>query len=186
MLWAAIGLVVPLALAGQAAEPPALNPFAPNPAATGEREDALPGAIELSDGSVHRGRIYLTRDKRLKIRDTSLPEERQREVPLRVVKQIDCKVTKEWMEKEWRFKELALNEKYYTGRSYPVRECEHTITLHDGRKIKGDLAALVYLVPAGKPPGSEPERYLLHKDQKGKPGETLKTMVYVRSIKIGK
>jgi hypothetical protein len=179
-VWA---IVVCGAAWAQNPEPPALNPFAPNPTASGERDDAVPGCIELSDGSLHVGRVYLTRDKRLKVRDTSLAEERQREVPLRVVKQIDCTVKKEWMEREWRFKELALDQKLYTGRRYPVRECQHTLTLRDGRTIRGDLSVLVYLSPEEK--GAEPERYLLHKDQKGKPGQTLGDLVYVKSIKLG-
>ena len=193
----AIGLVIGLGLTGlawgQRGEPPALNPFAANPNVSGEREDAVAGYIELSDGSIHYGRLYLTRDKRLKIRDTTLAEERQREVPLRVVKQIDCTVKKEWMEKEWRFKELSLDQKLYTGRSYPVRECQHTITLNDDRKMKGDLSGLVYLIAGdiGPPKAGEPreevdpERYVIHKDQKGKAGQTLREVVYVKSIKLG-
>ena len=92
-----------------------------------EREDAVPGYVELSDGSIHPGMIYLTRDKRLQIYDEKL--QRQREVPLQAVKQIDCSVKREWMEKEWRFKETTSDEKIYTGRSYPAREYLHTITL---------------------------------------------------------
>ena len=34
-----------------------------------ERSDAVPGYVELSDGSIHRGRIYLTRGKRLQVYD---------------------------------------------------------------------------------------------------------------------
>ena len=35
-----------------AEEPPAINPFKTQPA---EREDAVPGYVELSDGSIHPG-----------------------------------------------------------------------------------------------------------------------------------
>ena len=87
--------------------------------------------------------IYLTRDKRLKIYDDRL--QRQREVPLQAVKQIECKVKKEWMEKEWKFKETTSDEKILTGRSYPAREYLHTITLGDGRTITGPMAAIVYV-----------------------------------------
>ena len=122
----------------QAQEPPALNPFGP---VRTERDDAVPGYLEMSDGKVVVGNIYMTRDKRLKIYDAST--KRQREIPLRVIKQIECKVLKEWMEKEWRFKELALDEKYYTGREYPSREVEYTITLHDDRTITGPPRRIV-------------------------------------------
>ena len=132
------------AAALSAAEPPTINPFgAPASEGQAERDDAVPGCLELSDGSLHPGMIYLTRDKRLKIYDDRL--ERQREVPLQAVKRIDCKVKKEWMEKEWKFKETTSDEKILTGRSYPAREYLHTITLGDGRTITGPLAAIVYV-----------------------------------------
>lgn len=188
---------------GLADEPPALNPFAP-PASSGEepqainpfgqqqteREDAYPGTIETSDGKKHVGTIFMTRDKRLRVFDEAM--DRQREVPLRVVKQIDAAVVKEWMEKEWRFKELALDEKVYTGRSYPSRELKHTITLHDDRTIVGDLSELLYLQPyAGEveegqyQPDVEPLRFILHKRQKGDPGDELKDLPYVVRVKLG-
>jgi hypothetical protein len=164
-----------------AAEPPALNPFGP-PAPEGqtERDDAVPGCLELSDGSVHPGMIYLTRDMRLKIYDERL--ERQREVPLPAIKQIECKVKKEWLEKEWKFKETTNDEKILTGRSYPAREYLHTITLRSGRTITGPLAAIVYVQSS---PSEEAERFLLNKRNKGEAGKTLKSLVYVKRIKLG-
>jgi len=162
-----------------AAEPPALNPFGPRETT---REDAKPGYIEMSDGKVISGEVYLTRDHRLKIYDATM--ERQREIPLRVVKEVEATVKKEWMEKEWRFKELANDEKYYTGREYPAREYLHTITLHDGRKITGPLSGIVYVKPEGTA-GDEPMRFMLHKRQKGPIGSSLKSLFFVKQIKLG-
>lgn len=169
----------------RAAEPPALNPFGSAPS---EREDAVPGYIEMSDGTVHPGQIYLTRDKRLEIFDGTL--QRQREVPLRAVKQVECKVQKEWMEKEWKFKELASDEKMYTGRTYPAREYLHVITLHDDRTITGPLSAVVYVQPvvdspAPLVPAASAERYLLNQRNKGEIGDDSKSLVYVKWIKLG-
>lgn len=207
-------LCVALVLCGVAAtawcdEPPALNPFAPKTGSDGEpaqlnpfspvqrvRDDAVPGYIQLSDGTIIPGHIYMTRDKRLKIYDGEL--KRQREIPLRVVKRIETGVLKEWIEKEWRFKELALNEKYYTGRAYPAREHTHRITLHDDRQIVGPMAEIIYLDPAdlnadeersmAETPGASPGRakkYILHKRDKGDWGETLESLVYVKKIELG-
>ncbi len=178
----------PLSGPARSAEPPVIDPFGPKSAV---REDALPGYVEMSDGAVHPGQVYLTRDKRLMIFDEKL--QRQREIPLRAVKQIECKVKREWMEKQWRFKEAASSEKVYTGRAYPAREYLHTITLQGDRKITGPLSAIVYvrpeLAPADKPSryprGPEPQRYLLHKRSKGKLGEDLKSLVYVKLIRLG-
>ena len=183
-------LILTLTLsAARAEEPSAINPFGEKPAV---REDAVPGYLELSDGSIHPGQIYLTRDKELQIEDQQL--HRQRMVPLSAVKQIDCTVKKEWMEREWKFKETASDEKMYTGRSYPAREYEHTIALQDGRTISGGLSALVYLQPLEYMPGvarpDEPrlpeQRYILNKRNKGNIGEELKSLVYVKRVKLGK
>jgi hypothetical protein len=182
-----IGIFLALFAPIAAEEPPAINPFGPRPEA---REDAVPGYVETSDGKITPGMLYLTRDMRLKIEDRSI--QRQREIPLRVVKQIECTVKKEWMEREWRFKELASDEKLYTGRSYPAREYEHTITLQDDRTISGPLAAIVYLqpdAPKAEPPASrteaQAERLYLRKRDKGNVGTDLKSLVYVRRIKLG-
>jgi len=164
------------ALLGDEKDPPPVNPFRPRSTA---REDALPGCVELSDGSIHPGRVYLTRDHKLKVFDEKL--KRHREVPLRVVRRIDAVVRKEWNEKEWRFKENANDEKVYTGRTYPSREYDYKITLRDGRVITGPLAAIVYVEPAD----GEACRFLLHKRDKGEPDTTLSMLLYVRSVRLG-
>jgi hypothetical protein len=165
------------AIRGGDNEPPAINPFGPRPQA---RTDALPGYLELSDGTVHPGRLYLTRDARLKIFDNA--QKRYRPVPLNIVQGIACTVEKEWLEKEWRFKENASDEKVFTGRSYPVREYVHAITLRDGRTLRGPLSGIVYVQNDG---AEEAERFLLHKRDKGPVGSSLKALVYVRAIHLG-
>ncbi|MFZ5831321.1 MAG: hypothetical protein ACOY3P_14645 [Planctomycetota bacterium] len=169
-------------------EPEAINPFGARPT---EREDAISGYVEMSDGSAIAGNIYLTRDKRLQLWDAAM--KRQREVPLSAISQVECKVKKEWMEKEWKFKELALDEKMYTGREYPSREYMHVITLKDGRTIEGDLSAVVYVQPptyevrgpSEYRPQVEPARVLLHKRDKGEIGTPLASLRYVKLIKLG-
>lgn len=189
LLGAAGGMLVASMLpSAGGSDPPVINPFGPAPSV---REDAVPGYVETSDGAVHPGQVYLTRDKRLKIFDEKL--KRQREIPLRAVVQIECKVKRQWMEKEWKFKEAAKSEKVFTGRAYPAHEYLHTVTLRDGRTITGPLSAIVYVRPHAyvpTKPGAyrtpvKPERYLLHKRNKGKIGEELKSLVYVKLVKLG-
>jgi hypothetical protein len=172
-------------------EPAAINPFGKLPDSS-EREDAIPGYVLLSDGSVHYGRLYLTRDKRLKIYDEKL--ERQREIPLDRIKQIDCQVLREWIEKEWRFKEMANAEKVYTGRSYPSREYSHECTLKDGRKFTGSMSGILYLAPGdygaeavndSRGPQEEPLRFMFHKRDKGEMNKPLKSLLYVKTVKLG-
>ena len=174
--------VVVVRAAGE--EPP--NPFGQS---RSERPDAVRGTIELSNGKTVQGKIYLTRGHNLHIYDTKL--ERFRDVPLRAAEEVKCIIQKEWMEKEWRFKEAANDEKVYTGRSYPARLYVYEIKLKRGDSIKGPLSALLYVESAEeggksneKPasPRLKPTRYLLHKRDKGKPGQTLKDLVYVKRI----
>jgi len=178
-----------------------LNPFG---AVRQDRDAAVVGYLEMSDGQIFVGNIYMTRDKRLKMEDSmrqvgggdGAPDDnsdkRQREIPLKAVKQIEAKVEKEWVEKEWRFKELALDEKYYTGRTYPVRKYVYTVTLKDDRKITAPVAEIFYVKPfrelaAGARTDEEPEpiRFQIHKRDKGEAGTTLKALKYVKLIKLG-
>ncbi len=158
-------------------EPPALNPFAPKPTI---REDAIPGYLELSDQTIHLGKVHLTRDTRLKIYDGV--QKRQREVPLRVILKIECKIEKEWIEKIWRFKENANAEKYYTGETYPAREFIHVITLQDGRTIEGPIDGILYVHKEDAP---KPDRFLIHKRQKGPIGSQLEDLIFLRSVHLG-
>ena len=48
----------------QGQEPPALNPFGTNAERQQQRDDAVPGYLELSDGTIHPGLLSLTRDAR--------------------------------------------------------------------------------------------------------------------------
>ena len=181
VLRAVVAVVLAVAMLPVAAgEPPVINPFGQAPS---QREDAVPGYVELSDGTIHTGQIYLTRDKRLQVYDEKM--KRQREVPLRVVKQIECKVAKEWMEKQWKFKDAASSEKMYTGREYPARQYVHTITLQDGRTITGPLSGVVYVQPQPDRQRSQPERFILHKRAKGQLDEKLESLKYVKRIKLG-
>jgi hypothetical protein len=162
-------------------EPPALNPFGtPAERQQDRRDDAVPGYLETSDGKIHPGRLSLTRDAKLKIYDEE--RKRHREIPLKGIDRIDCTVLEERDEKEWRFKENSNDEKYFTGRTYPAREYAHKITLQNRQTVQGSLSGIVY-VQADL--AEEPERFLLHKRDKGEPGTELKSLVYVRSIRLG-
>jgi hypothetical protein len=162
-------------------EPPAMDPFEQSKEENSWRDDMTQGTLTLSDGKTHSGAIYLSRDKRLKIYDTTA--ERQREVAWTDVAKIECEVKKEWMEKEWKFKETTSDEKIYTGREYPVREYVCTVTLRDGTTITGTIAAIVFVKTS---PNDEPERFLLNKRAKGEPGAKLESLTYVKRIVLEK
>lgn len=175
----ALGLaaLVLAAAAARAQDPPALNPFGAAPGSA-PRDDALPGVLHTSDGKSYAGQVFLTRDARLRIYDET--QKRQRDVPLTAIRKLECRVVKEWLEPEWRFKENANDEKVFTGRAYPSREYVHTLTLKDGRTLTGPLSAIVYV----RPESGEPARFLLHKRDKGAIDTPLDALLYVRSIDL--
>ncbi|MCY2930862.1 MAG: hypothetical protein NTV86_15500, partial [Planctomycetota bacterium] len=113
----------------------------PAPAAAAEpargpaREDALPGVIELSDGSVTAGWLYTTREKNLEVYQENLKQWRQ--VPLLTVLSIQAVVKEETMELRWRWKGMGEVEKEYTGAKYPFRRLEWRFKLIDGTTVEG-------------------------------------------------
>jgi hypothetical protein len=103
-------------------------------------------------------------------------------VPLRVVQQLHCEVEKQWLEREWRFKENANDEKVYTGRSYPARKYLHKISLTNGGQIQGDLSGILYVRMSGR---DKPIRLLMHKRHKGSVGAGVESLVYLRRVELG-
>lgn len=174
-------------------EPPALaNPLSRRREAD-VREDTMPGYVEMSNGKIYPGLLYITRDKRLEIFDAEI--KRQRTIPIHKIATIQCHVEREWMEKEWRFKELASDEKMFTGREYPCRTFSYTLTFDDGRELEGPMSGLIFVQPlregedasTGHIPERDAERLYFHKRQSDKEnvGKKLGEIHYTKTVKIG-
>jgi len=154
------------------------SPFAPTNEA-GYRNDAVPGYIELSDGTKRPGRIYTTRAKRLKI--YNLKRKIYEFVAVAACKRIEGVVEWERLDREWRFKEAGNPEKVYTGRAYPLRMHSWRLTLRNDHEILGHiLGQPLYVVHDGKT-----ERFILHKRDKGPKGTQLEDLVYIRRVVLG-
>ncbi|MDR1964523.1 MAG: hypothetical protein LBQ50_12150 [Planctomycetaceae bacterium] len=176
-----------------AEEPPALSNPLSKRREVDVREDTVPGYVEMSNGEVFPGLLYITRDKRLEIFDVEL--KRQRTIPITKIAKIECNVEKEWLEKIWRFKELASDEKMYTGETYPCRIFTYTITLDDGREIEAPMSGLIFvqeLEPGETPevghiPERDAARLYFHKRQAEKTdvGKKLADIHYTKLVKIG-
>ncbi len=101
------------------------------------RADALPGAVELSDGTIIAGYLYTTAEKDWEV---FVEEEKVfHRVPFIAVLSLTANVVEEGMELEWRWKEMGTPEKVYTGRSYPTRRLTWTLHLIDGTSITGAI-----------------------------------------------
>jgi hypothetical protein len=135
------------------------------------------GTITLSDGTKLNGEITTTADKPLRVYDD---EARQYvDVPIHTVASISSQVVWERDEKEYQFKLSGSDEKVYSGRTYPARETRYTVTTVDGHKVSGEMAAPIYFKD-----GDTRRTFILHKRDKGEVGQTLKQLVYVKSVQF--
>jgi hypothetical protein len=157
------------------------NPFRPTQGFL--RSGALPGVMELSDGTLIAGGLYGTREKPWDV--FVAKEKRWRQIPPIAVLSITAKPVEEKMELEWRWKAMGEPEKIYTGRKYPTRRFEWTFHLIDDTKVTGVVKGQplwVELPHATKPAGP----YILHERSKGEPGQTLAELVYVKRVLVSR
>ncbi|MFW5798789.1 MAG: hypothetical protein ACOCXX_03940 [Planctomycetota bacterium] len=169
-------LFVLVLLAGAAWCPADEDPPNPFGKPRTERQDARPATVTFSDGKVLEGDFYLTHGKPFHVFDTK--RNAFRDVPADAVTRIDVEVERERMEKEWRFLEHANDEKVFTGKTYPMRKYVTTLEIVTGAKIRGNLSTLMYVKDAQ----GKVHRLFINKRDKGEPGQTLKDLVYIKSI----
>ena len=160
-----------------------LNPptTAPSPLTMGKADpDVRTGTITLNDGTTITGQIATTAGKPMRIWDDQAKE--FRDLPLRMVTSITAQVLWEKDEPQYRFKESGSDIKVETGKTYPARETAYKFSLTDGSTVTGGIVAPLYL--SGSDGGST--TYILHKRDKGDPGQTLPDLKYVKQVDFGK
>ncbi len=147
-----------------------------------QREDALPGVVELSDGRVVAGGVYTTREKPWEIWIEA--EKRWRQIPFLNCLSINAVVLEEKMEQRWRWKEMGVPEKVLTGKEYPFRIFEWKLHLIDDSYLQGTVKGQPVYVEtvAGKTFGP----LVLHERFSGPDGMTLKDAVYVKRVIVSK
>ncbi len=141
--------------------------------------DARPATIMLSDGKTLKGNAATTTDKPIRVWDETIKD--YRDIPFGLIASAKANVLWERDEKEWQFKESGSDVKVYSGKTYPARETQYTFTLANGDKITGDVAAPIYMDT-----GKATRTFVLHKRDKGEPGQTLKDLLYVKQIEFDK
>lgn len=144
-----------------------------------KRPDAVIGTVRLSNGGKLNGEIYLTRDRKLRFYHRQ--EKKLLLLTLAELDHVECRVVVERMQPEWRWKENANDEKVYTGKHYPMREYETVLHFKNGRTLVGDCTALIYV----RNENGE-VRFIIHKRQKGKVGQKLSDLVYVKLVDFRK
>jgi hypothetical protein len=156
-------------------QPPTTQPsvLAARQAATATRF----GTITLSNGQSLSGNLSSTPDQPLRVWDDDKKE--YRDVPFKLVRSMEAKVLWERDEAEWKFKESGSDIKEYSGKTYPARETAYTLTLLNGQRVSGGVAAPIYVdTPDGQ------RLLVLHKRDKGNLGQTLKELVYIQKVEF--
>ena len=155
------------------AEQSGVDPFRP---ATGfRRNDAVPGVLQLSDGRLVAGGIYTTREKPLLLFVEA--EKRWRRIPLLTVLSISAVVVEEKIVLRWRWKAMGEPERVYTGKKYPTRRLKWTFHLIDDTTLTGTIKGQpLWMESEGRRRGP----FILHERSKGKDGQSLKDLVYVK------
>ena len=137
--------------------------------------DSVPGYLRLSNGDRVDGNVHLTRDATIKFTDPD--RKKLLRIRLSELTHIEQKVITERMEKEWRWLENANDQKVYTGREYPMRKLQTVLHMKTGRTLQGLVTVLLYVTNE-----NGRQRFVLHKRQKGKPGEKLTDLLYVTLV----
>jgi len=96
---------------------------------------------------------------------------------------IEAVVEQERMELTWRWKGMGEPEKVYTGKKYPMRRVHWRFKLIDGSVIEGSTKGQpIFVELAGKVSGP----FILGERMKGKDGQTLDELIYVRKVVVSR
>ena len=145
------------------------------------REDALPGVIQLSDGTLLAGALYTTRGHNWQLYVES--QKRWRRIPLITVLSITAIVQEEKMVQQWRWKAMGTPERVYTGREYPTRRLKWSFCLIDGSRLTGTIKGQpLWLEQDGKTFGP----FVLHERSKGQLGQKLSELIYVKKLYVSR
>lgn len=155
------------------------NPF--RPGSGFRRADALPGVIQLSDGTLLAGGIYTTLEKPLSAFVER--EKRWRRVPLIAVLGVSAVVVEEKMEPRWRWKAMGEPERVYTGKSFPTRRLLWRFHLIDDTVVTGAVKGQPLWVEQAQ---GKRGPFILHERSKGPDGQSLKDLVYAKRIIISR
>lgn len=172
-------------LLDQAEPAPTTQPTSPttqpaSPFLQADRPDARSAVITLSDGSVLKGNVTTTPDKPIRVWDDR--NETYRDIPFRLICSLEAHVLWERDEPEWRFLDSGSDLKEQTGRTYPARELQYTITLVNGQTLHGGIVAPLYFKSATD--SNRRQTLVLHKRQKGEIGQTLEQLIYLQKVEL--
>jgi hypothetical protein len=163
------------ALGAEAEDPP--NPFGPREAV---QPEAVAGKLVRSNGETVRGRIFLTRDKRLELFCDA--EKKWYKLKLKDLSSLEWVVEFEKEEKEWRWKESGSDVKVLTGRVKVDRRYRTVATRMDGTKVEGHIRGTVVYVRTA---AGARRKFFLYWNHPSDFNQKPEDLVYVKEIRLG-
>lgn len=133
--------------------------------------------VVLNDGTQLRGKVWTTLETPLRVWVDETKT--YRDVQLAEIKRLDVHILSEAMEDDWRWLKEGSDKKIFSGKKYPNVELAYKMTLANDQTIEGGVVAPIYLLAKDKP-----YSLALYKKYKGKLDETLKDLVYIRSVEF--
>jgi hypothetical protein len=144
-------------------------------------EDApRPGTIELNDGTKLHGKIATTAEKPVRVWVEA--QKAYQDFPIDMIASAEAVVDWERDEPEYNFKESGSDVKVFSGKTYPARETQYKLKMTDGTVVQGDTVAPFYVTTDD----GKTHPFVLHKRDKGTVGQTLKQLLYVKSLTFDK
>ena len=157
-----------------------LNPEAEKNDPLNTRQEHAPagariGVITFNEGKPLEGRVWTTLETPIRV--WIEPLKMYRDIDWSIIKRVDVVVISETMEDDWRWKKEGSDEKVYSGKKYPNVELAYKFTLVNNQVIEGAVVAPIYFAD-----GLKSRRFALYKKYKGPLDQTLKDLVYIKTI----
>jgi len=153
------------------------------PRAPAQDED-LRGTAVISDGRVLRGEIEMDAPGWFSLFDPV--RKRRFRIPPSKVARLLFSVESEKLVRGWMFREESRNEKIQLPFLRPVRELAVTAILKTGQRITGHLDAAVLHLWVEKGEEEKEYRLVLTSRQRGKKGQKLEDLLWVKELVLGK
>ncbi len=148
------------------------------------QDQVLSGTVLLSSGKTIKGEIEMDHPGVFSIYSPEM-KRRMRISPSKVAR-VTFTVEKEELLQGWMFQEESRNTKIRLPFFRPIRELRVTVTLKTGQRIKGHMDPAVLHVFEEKGDEEEEHKIVLTSHQRGKKGQKLEDLVWVREIVLGK
>ncbi len=152
------------------------------PSAPAQDED-LEGTAVLSDGRVIRGEIEMDAPGYFSLFDPS--RKRRLRIPPSKVARLLFEVESEELLRGWMFQEESRNTKIKLPFLRPVRQLAVTVVLKTGQRVTGHLDTAVLHLWAEEGENEKEYRLVLTSRQRGKKGQKLKDLLWVKELVLG-